>query len=100
LHVGDRLLNSGGGDQDLIGPANATTVAVSKAAPTLLDTYEARRRPLNIKYVQEQTVANKRRLEERDPVQRAQRFADLRAIADDPQRHKAFLMRAALLARS
>ena len=64
-----------------------------------LDTYEARRRPLNIKYVQEQTIANKKRLEERDPVQRARRFADLREIADDPKRHKAFLMRAALLER-
>ena len=56
--------------------------------------------PLNIKYVQEQTIANKKRLEERDPAQRARRFADLREIADDPRRHKEFLMRAALLERS
>jgi hypothetical protein len=26
LHVGDRLLDSGGGDQDLIGPANAAAI--------------------------------------------------------------------------
>src|SRR5262245_17033868 len=26
LHVEDRRLNSGGGDQDLIGPANATAI--------------------------------------------------------------------------
>jgi 3-(3-hydroxy-phenyl)propionate hydroxylase len=62
-----------------------------------LDSYEARRRPLNIEYVQEQTVANKRRLEEREPLQRARRFDELRAIADEPARHKAFLMRASLL---
>jgi len=62
-----------------------------------LDSYEARRRPLNIEYVQEQTVANKRRLEERDPAQRARRFDELRAMADDPARHKAFLMKASLL---
>jgi len=67
---------------------------------SMLDSYEARRRPLNIKYVQEQTIANKKRLEERDPEQRARRFADLREIADDPRRHKEFLMRAALLERS
>jgi len=67
---------------------------------SMLDSYEARRRPLNIKYVQEQTIANKKRLEERDPAQRARRFADLREIADDPRRHKEFLMRAALLERS
>ena len=65
-----------------------------------LDEYERTRRPLNIKYVQEQTVANKKRLEEREPEQRAKRFAELRAMADDPKRHKAFLMRAALLERS
>ena len=65
-----------------------------------LDEYERTRRPLNIKYVQEQTVANKKRLEEREPEQRAKRFAELRAMADDPKRHKAFLMRAALLEQS
>jgi 3-(3-hydroxy-phenyl)propionate hydroxylase len=65
--------------------------------PVDLDVYESTRRPLNIKYVQEQTVANKKRLEERDPAQREKRFAELRAMAEDPQRHKAFLMRASLL---
>jgi 3-(3-hydroxy-phenyl)propionate hydroxylase len=65
-----------------------------------LDAYEKQRRPLNIKYVQEQTIANKKRLEERDPAQRAKRFAELRATADDPRRHKAFLMKASLLEQS
>jgi len=62
-----------------------------------LDAYERRRRPLNIEYVQEQTIANKKRLEERDPAQREKRFDELRRMADDPQRHKAFLMKASLL---
>jgi 3-(3-hydroxy-phenyl)propionate hydroxylase len=62
-----------------------------------LDAYERRRRPLNIEYVQEQTIANKKRLEEREPAQRAKRFRELREMADDPARHKAFLMRASLL---
>jgi 3-(3-hydroxy-phenyl)propionate hydroxylase len=66
----------------------------------MLDEYEKIRRPLNIKYVQEQTIANKKRLEEREPAQRERRFAELRAMADDPKQHKAFLMRAALLERS
>ena len=65
-----------------------------------LDEYENVRRPLNIKYVQEQTVANKKRLEEREPAQRAKRFEELRAMADDPARHKAFLRRASLLESS
>ena len=62
-----------------------------------LDSYEAVRRPLNIEYVQEQTIANKRRLEERDPAARARRFEELRRMADDPAKHKAFLLRASLL---
>ena len=75
--------------------------AVLTGAPVeRLDEYESTRRPLNIKYVQEQTVANKKRLEEREPAQREKRFAELRAMADDPQRHKAFLMRASLLERA
>jgi 2-polyprenyl-6-methoxyphenol hydroxylase-like FAD-dependent oxidoreductase len=62
-----------------------------------LDSYERRRRPLNIKYVQEQTIANKKRLEEKEPAARERRFRELQEMADDPQRHKAFLMRASLL---
>src|SRR5712692_4912543 len=62
-----------------------------------LNLYERRRRPLNIKYVQEQTVANKKQLEERDPAQREKQFDELRRTAEDPARHKAFLMRASLL---
>src|SRR5436853_4488156 len=71
---------------------------VLRGAPdSILDAYERRRRPLNIKYVQEQTVANKKQLEERDPARREQGFEELRRTAEDPARHKAFLMRASLL---
>jgi 3-(3-hydroxy-phenyl)propionate hydroxylase len=96
--IGGLGLNSGIHEAwDLAGSLNRV---FADEDASMLDSYEARRRPLNIKYVQEQTIANKKRLEERDPAQRAQRFADLRAIADDPKRHKEFLMRAALLERS
>ncbi|HZE61297.1 MAG TPA: FAD-dependent monooxygenase [Burkholderiales bacterium] len=62
-----------------------------------LDEYQRVRRPLNIEYVQEQTIANKKRLEEREPAQRAKRFQELAQMAEDPAKHKAFLMRASLL---
>lgn len=62
-----------------------------------LDEYERVRRPLNIEYVQEQTIANKRRLEEREPAAREKRFEELARMADDPAKHRAFLMRASLL---
>jgi 3-(3-hydroxy-phenyl)propionate hydroxylase len=96
--IGGLGLNSGIHEAwDLAGSLNRV---LTDEDASMLDSYEERRRPLNIKYVQEQTIANKKRLEERDPAQRAKRFAELRATADDPKRHKAFLMRASLLERS
>jgi len=62
-----------------------------------LDTYDEKRRPLNIEYVQQQTIANKKRLEEKDPAARERNNAALRAIADDPAAHRAYLLRASLI---
>ena len=62
-----------------------------------LDRYDARRRPINVKYVQEQTIANKKRLEAKDPEARAENFAFLRRTAADPTAHRTFLLRTSLL---
>jgi 3-(3-hydroxy-phenyl)propionate hydroxylase len=59
--------------------------------------YDAIRRPMNIEYVQQQTITNKKRLEEKDEAARAASFAALRATAADPASHRAFLMRTSLL---
>lgn len=72
-------------------------VTSGEAGEHLLDRYERRRRPLNIEYVQQQTVANKRRLEERDPKVRQANFDALRRAAADPKLHKEFLMRTSLI---
>jgi 3-(3-hydroxy-phenyl)propionate hydroxylase len=65
---------------------------------SVLAHYDAHRRPINIEYVQEQTIANKKRLEARDPRVRDENFAFLRQTAADPDRHRVFLMRTSLLA--
>jgi 3-(3-hydroxy-phenyl)propionate hydroxylase len=72
-------------------------VTRGRASEDLLGRYERRRRPLNIEYVQQQTVANKKRLEERDPSVRQANFDDLRRAAADPRLHKQFLMRTSLI---
>jgi len=72
-------------------------VASGQAGEDLLDRYERRRRPLNIEYVQQQTVANKKRLEERDPRLRQAHFETLRRAVADPALHKQFLMRTSLI---
>jgi len=65
--------------------------------PDILDLYDRFRRPLNVEYVQQQTIANKKRLEEKDPAMRAKSNASLRAIAADPAAHRAYLLRASLI---
>jgi len=78
----------------------AGKLALALDGPTgtaILDSYEAVRRPMNIEYVQQQTIANKKRLEEKDPAQRARNFDNLRQMAADPAKHRAFLMRTSLL---
>jgi len=62
-----------------------------------LETYDAVRRPMNIEYVQQQTIANKKRLEEKDPAARQANFDNLRRTAAEPAAHRAFLMRTSLL---
>jgi 3-(3-hydroxy-phenyl)propionate hydroxylase len=52
---------------------------------------------MNIEFVQQQTVANKKRLEEKDPAVRAKNLEELVAIQNDPVRQHAFLMRSSLL---
>ena len=68
-----------------------------EAPPDLLDRYDELRRPLNIEYVQQQTIANKKRLEEKDPAVRANNSEALRRTAADPIAHRAYLLRASLI---
>lgn len=62
-----------------------------------LSQYDTIRRPINIEYVQQQTIANKKRLEEKDPMTRQANFEALQKTANDPTAHRAFLMRTSLL---
>ena len=68
-----------------------------EAPPGILDQYDRLRRPLNIEYVQQQTIANKKRLEEKDPAVRAKNNEALRMTAADPVAHRAYLLRASLI---
>jgi 2-polyprenyl-6-methoxyphenol hydroxylase-like FAD-dependent oxidoreductase len=62
-----------------------------------LDLYDRRRRPLNIEFVQTETINNKKRLEEKDPAVRAANFEQLRRTAADPAQHRQFLLRTSLI---
>ncbi len=68
------------------------------ASEERLDRYTRRRRTLNMEFIQEQTINNKKRLEEKDPAARQRRLDELRQTEADPARQKAFLLRTSLIA--
>jgi 3-(3-hydroxy-phenyl)propionate hydroxylase len=71
---------------------------IRKEAPeSVLDEYDRHRRPLNIEFVQQQTIANKKRMEERDPAARQRDFDQLRRTQNDPNAHRAHVRKASLL---
>jgi len=84
------------GIHDAMEIANTLAEAVDANDP-VLDRFERRRRTLNIEFVQQQTVANKKRLEEKDPAVRAKNLEELVEIQNDPARQYAFLRRSSLL---
>jgi len=71
-------------------------VVHGEAGDDLLDLYSRQRHHAAVKYVQAQTIANKRLMEERDPVVRRKNFDDLRRTAENPETAKAYMRRAAL----
>lgn len=100
-HVNNSVggLGLNGGIHDAMELAETLHLVISRQAnEDLLARYTRRRRTLNIEFVQEQTIANKKRLEERDAKVRQMRFDELRATAGDPAKHKEFLLRTSLIA--
>ncbi len=86
------------GVHDALELADTLEAARAGATEARLDRYDRRRRTLNLEFIQEQTINNKKRLEEKDPAARAQRMDELRAIEADPVRQRQFLVRSSLLA--
>jgi 3-(3-hydroxy-phenyl)propionate hydroxylase len=100
-HVNNSVggLGLNGGIHDAMELVDTLHQVISgQAGEDLFDRYTRRRRTLNIEFVQEQTIINKKRLEEREPAARQARFDELRATADDPVKHKEFLLRTSLIA--
>jgi 3-(3-hydroxy-phenyl)propionate hydroxylase len=67
-------------------------------AEPLLARYDRQRRLTAIEYVQAQSIANKRMLEERDPTLRQKTLDNLRRMAADPTQHRDFVLRSSLIA--
>jgi 3-(3-hydroxy-phenyl)propionate hydroxylase len=72
-------------------------VILDGASDRLLDIYDRQRRTVATEFVQEQSIANKKRLEASDPEVRKKNFEDLRATAADPERARQFLLRTSMI---
>jgi len=73
-------------------------VLLEGASEQLLELYNVQRRTVAIEFVQEQSIANKKRLEASDPEVRRRNLDELRQMAADRERSRAFLLRTAMIA--
>lgn len=99
-HVNNPIGGMGmnGGIHDGINLAEKLArVIKGESGEDLLDLYSRQRRHAAVEYVQQQTIANKKLMEERDPAVRAKKFDELRRTAEDPVASRAYMRRAALL---
>ncbi len=95
--IGGMGLN--GGIQDAVNLSGKLARVVLGGEPdSLLDLYDLQRRTVAIEFVQEQSIANKKRLEASDPETRKKNLDELRETAADPQRARQFLLRTAMIA--
>jgi 3-(3-hydroxy-phenyl)propionate hydroxylase len=94
--IGGMGLN--GGIQDAVNLADKLTrVLLGRETDRMLDLYDLQRRTVAIEFVQEQSIANKKRLEESDPAARRKNLDELSRIADDPKRARQFLLRTSMI---
>jgi len=94
--IGGMGLN--GGIQDAANLCEKLARVLLDGAPEqLLDLYDLQRRTVAIEFVQEQSIANKKRLEASDPEVRNRNLDELRQMAADRERARAFLLRTAMI---
>jgi 3-(3-hydroxy-phenyl)propionate hydroxylase len=99
-HVNNPIGGMGmnGGIHDAVNLAEKLAdIWFGRADAGVLDRYTRQRRKAQVDYVQAQTIANKKALEEKDPNVRRQHFDELRRTAEDIALHKRFLYRSSLI---
>jgi 3-(3-hydroxy-phenyl)propionate hydroxylase len=94
--IGGMGLN--GGIQDACNLAAKLVPVLDGADGRALDLYDVQRRTVALEFVQSQSIANKKLLEERDPQVRAKNLDQLRATAEDPKRAREYLLRSSMIA--
>jgi 3-(3-hydroxy-phenyl)propionate hydroxylase len=98
-HVNNPIGGMGmnGGIHDGINLAEKLALVMQrKEGDKLLDRYSRQRRHAATAYVQAQTIANKKMLEEKDESARQAKFDEMRRIAGDRESARAYMRRASL----
>ncbi len=95
--IGGMGLNGGLQDAGNLS-AKLSDVLLNGVPERLLDLYNLQRRTVATEFVQQQSIANKKQLEERDPEIRRKNLAALREVAADPKRAREFMRRSSLIA--
>jgi 2-polyprenyl-6-methoxyphenol hydroxylase-like FAD-dependent oxidoreductase len=86
-----------GGIHDALNLADKLTQVWQGADPAVLGRYERQRRKVALDVVQQQALRNRATLNQRDPAVREASLNELRATADDPAKHKDYLMRSSMI---
>jgi 3-(3-hydroxy-phenyl)propionate hydroxylase len=99
-HVNNPLggfgLNSGIHDAISLGHTLAKVVN-GEEGEEALERYNRQRQQANVAYVQELSVRNKKNLEEKDPILRAQRMQEMRAVCADPVKAREYLLNSSMI---
>ena len=72
-------------------------VILGKTDEKILDLYERQRKSINLKYVQEYSIQNKKHLEEKDPSLRKERFDLLRKMNSNKESRREFLLNSSMI---
>jgi 3-(3-hydroxy-phenyl)propionate hydroxylase len=94
--IGGMGLNGGLQDADNLGEKLARVV-MDGEPERLLDLYDLQRRTVTIEFTQAQTIANKKRLETREPEARKKNLDELASSAADPEKARAFMRKSGML---
>jgi 3-(3-hydroxy-phenyl)propionate hydroxylase len=68
-----------------------------EAGPEVMERYSRQRRKVALDVVQQQALRNRQLLNQRDPAARKAYHDELRAIVADPEKHRAYLLRSAMI---
>ena len=98
-HVNNSIGGMGlnGGLQDAANLSEKLAQVIAGGPDDLLDLYSLQRRTVSIEFVQAQSIANKKQLETKEPVERKKTLGDLAATASDPVKARQYLLRSSML---